>query len=70
MKKEDQHLDRVRKLNVNQTGERRAPHKPLLLLLAVAKLLRGERDFAFADVESSLNPLLLRYAPVENPGFG
>ena len=57
------YLDQVRRLNVNRQGERRAPHKPLLLLIAIAKLLRGERELPFGDIESLLTPLLKAYAP-------
>ena len=57
------YLERVRNLNVNRHGERRAPHKPLLLLIAIARLLRGERELPFREVESMLRPLLVCYAP-------
>jgi len=59
----DTYLNRIRRLNVNRTGERRAPHKPLLLLIAIAKLLREEREIPFSDVEAILTPLLKAYAP-------
>lgn len=58
-----EYLNAVEKLNVYRRGERRAPHKPLLLLLAISRLQKGERDIPFADVESALNPLLNAYAP-------
>ena len=51
-------LDRVRRLRVNRSGTRRAPHKPLLLLHALAELQQGQRKLAFNDVERSLTPLL------------
>lgn len=57
-----QYLDRVHNLNVYRKGDRRAPHKPLLLI-AIAKLLGGERDLPFAEVEEILSPLLNSYAP-------
>ena len=63
MNYDEQYLDRVCRLNVNIRGERRAPHKPLLLLVAIARLLRGERELPFAEAESILNPLLASYAP-------
>lgn len=58
-----QYLDQVRNLNVNRSGERRAPHKPLLLLVAITKLLKGENQIPFAEAESILKPLLESYAP-------
>ena len=63
MNDSDPYLDRVRGINVYSRGNRRAPHKPLLLLVAIAKLLRGERELPFAEAESMLDPLLASYAP-------
>jgi putative restriction endonuclease len=57
------YLTSVENLNVHQLGDRRAPHKPLLLLLAISRLQIGQRDIPFAEVESALNPLLNAYAP-------
>ncbi len=59
----DQLLERLRSINVNRSGDRRAPHKPLLLLVAIAKLLQGERELSFEEVEGLLRPLLNAYAP-------
>jgi len=56
-------LDKIRNITVNRSGERRAPHKPLLLLLSIARLLQGQRNIPFTDVEKSLGPLLNAYAP-------
>ena len=50
-------------LNVNRSGDRRAPHKPLLLLVAIANLLEGKSELAFNQVERLLRPLLNAYAP-------
>jgi putative restriction endonuclease len=59
----DQLLERIRSINVNRSGDRRAPHKPLLLLVAIAKLLQGVRELGFGEIESLLRPLLNAYAP-------
>ena len=59
----DNHIELVRRLRVYQSGERRAPHKPLLLLIAIAKLLKGQREIPFGEIEETLRPLLDRYAP-------
>ncbi len=56
-------LQRVRNLNVNKSGDRRAPHKPLLLLLALAKMQKGEYQVSFTEVEETLRPLLDIFAP-------
>jgi len=63
MKNKSRYLDAVTNLNVYRQGDRRAPHKPLLLLVAVARLLDGKRELAFGQVASLLDPLLKSYAP-------
>jgi len=63
MSYDDQILKQVRRLNVHRRGERRGPHKPLLLLVAISNLLQGKRNLSFAEVESLLAPLLSTYAP-------
>ena len=49
-------LARLGALNINRHGERRAPHKPLLLLLAIARLRRGQARLAYAEVEAAPRP--------------
>ncbi len=56
-------LEAVRKLNVYRSSDRRAPHKPPLLLIALGELLRGRRELSFEVVEDKLRPLLEEYAP-------
>ncbi len=46
-----------------QKGER-APHKPLLILYAIGKLLRGEdKLISYADIEEDLTNLLKEFGP-------
>jgi putative restriction endonuclease len=41
-----------------------APHKPLLILLALARLQRGERRLvAFTEIDEPLKQLLAEFAP-------
>lgn len=56
-------LAKVSRLNTYHRGERRAPHKPLLLLTAIGALMKGRRDLPFSFVEDMLNPLLRAFAP-------
>ena len=57
-------LAQIRKLNVWAAKGRRAPHKPLLLLLALGRLQRGEpRLVLFEEVEDLLSNLLRLFGP-------
>jgi putative restriction endonuclease len=56
-------LNKFKNLNVNRSGDRRAPHKPLLVLIAIAKLRQGQSKLRYADATSILLPLLRSYAP-------
>jgi putative restriction endonuclease len=56
-------LQKIERLNTFRRGERRAPHKPLLLLIAIAALMHGKRSLSFAEVEERLGPLLRAFAP-------
>ena len=54
-------FDRIR---VWQQGDRRAVHKPLLVLLALGRLLRGESPLVeFAGIEDKLGKLLEEFGP-------
>ena len=66
-------LERIRELNVWGAKGRRAPHKPLLLLLALGRLQRGEpRLTRFEEVEALLSNLLRLFVPpskVQHPEY-
>ena len=60
----DEFLKRIGELNVWRTGGQRAPHKPLLLLLALGDASRGRpRQSTFAEIEPRLRQLLVRFGP-------
>jgi putative restriction endonuclease len=44
-------------------GDQRAPHKPLLVLYALAELERGERWVSFREVDEKLQSLLVEFGP-------
>ncbi len=57
-------LDRFARINIWKRGSERAPHKPLLLLYALAALQRGEdRLIPFARIEENVGRLLHDFGP-------
>ena len=55
-------------IRVFQRGEQRAVHKPLLILLALARIARGEpRMVRFDEVEGTLRQLLTEFGPSSAP---
>lgn len=56
-------LSRFSRLNSWQQGGVRAPHKPLLALLALGELSRGNRRLLFKDFEKKLEALLREFGP-------
>ena len=60
-------LKRIGKLNVWKAHGQRAPHKPLLLLLALARLQRGEERLAlFEEIRGPLTDLLRLFGPARS----
>lgn len=56
-------LERFGDLAVWKRGAQRAPHKPLLVLLALGALERGERWLSFREVDEHLGTLLQQFGP-------
>ncbi|RKU27682.1 restriction endonuclease [Candidatus Poribacteria bacterium] len=57
-------IQRFQKMNVWQSRDKRAVHKPLLVLYSIGKLLRGEdRLTLYQDVEEFLPNLLREFGP-------
>jgi putative restriction endonuclease len=62
--RESEVLRKIERLSTWRRGSERAPHKPLLLLLAVSRVVRGEGRFVeFGEIEEPLGRLLLQYGP-------
>lgn len=64
----DSVLGKIARLRTYRRGERRAPHKPLLLLVAMAELARGKTRLTYPEVEKALEPLLRAFAPQVKSG--
>ena len=61
---EDDLLDRLSRVSVNIHKNRRAPNKPLLLLLALGRALNDdERLVAYTEIERPLKRLLVEFGP-------
>ena len=59
-------------LSVWRRGDQRAPHKPLLLLYALARFSEGRRDLLFSEVEPALRGLLDAFGaprPAQHPEY-
>ena len=57
-------LNRLRTIRQQAIGEYRAPHKPLLLLIAFAGVARGEeRLVKYSDYDTELSKLLIEFGP-------
>lgn len=64
MKSEDL-LNQASKINVCRSGDKRSPHKPLLILLTLGRAQAGKaRLVSFADVEEKLIRMLSDFGPV------
>lgn len=59
----DEVLERFSSLNVWSRAGIRAPHKPLLILLALGRLSRGQTHIPYAECESELTELLREFGP-------
>lgn len=61
---DERFLEALRGLNVWRNGGQRAPHKPFLLLLALARVHRGEsRLISYTEVADDLRDLLDAFGP-------
>lgn len=61
-------LKKFAEVSVWRRGDRRAPHKPLLLLYVLARCSRGEGgEVSYLEAEEGLGPLLREFGPAHSP---
>ena len=59
-------IQKFEDLNLGQSGGKRAPHKPLLVMYAIRRLLRdGSRLLRYSEIDKNLGPLLTEFGPTE-----
>ena len=64
LQKSAETLEQLEAVSVWKRGNQRAPHKPLLLLLALARVQSGEpRLQPYAEVDEKLRSLLIEFGP-------
>lgn len=57
--------ERISNLTIWKRGEERAPHKPLLILLALGKLQTSKTRFlSYEDARKTLKDLLIEFGPI------
>lgn len=57
-------IQRFQDLNLWKSGEKRAPHKPLLVIYAIGKLLQsGSRLIPYSEIDEKLGNLLKEFGP-------
>jgi hypothetical protein len=56
-------LTNIREVSVWKQGDQRAPHKPLLILYALGKLLAGQNDVRFKEFYEPFTKLLQEFGP-------
>jgi len=61
----DQVLEAFARVKSFTQGDKRAPHKPILLLLALAAVQRGERWLRFSEVEASFRSAFFAFGPYQ-----
>ncbi len=62
--KDEEILERFKAINVWANGDRRAPHKPLLILYALGKCSRNEeRLIGYREIDEKLGTLLKEFGP-------
>lgn len=57
-------LNKIETLSIWKKGEQRAPHKPLLIIYALANLQKGKRLLPYEVVKSDLTQLLRDFGPI------
>ncbi|MEQ8239937.1 MAG: HNH endonuclease [Cyclobacteriaceae bacterium] len=60
-------IDKFLSVRAWQSGDKRAPHKSLLMLYALAQLQNNKEMFSYEEVEEKLMELLVNFGPPSKP---
>lgn len=60
-------IEKFRNITLWKSGDKRAPHKPLLILVALSEYLKGKKFILYEEVEEKLNQLLFEFGSINNP---
>ena len=66
MSSEDDFISSLRSICTWKRGYERAPHKPLMLLLALGKLSSGNKKLTYSDCHKELTELLREFGPIRS----
>lgn len=61
-------LEKLKSIKVWRSGDHRAPHKPLLILLALAKFLNHVNQIPYKEIKEKLSELLNNFGPPNAKG--
>jgi len=61
---EDELKRRISNLNTWKKKDQRAPHKPLLVLLALSEFQRGVKNLPYVQMRTKLKSLLIEFGPL------
>ncbi|WP_077212395.1 phosphorothioated DNA-binding restriction endonuclease [Bacillus dakarensis] len=57
-------IEAIKNLTIWKKGNQRAPHKPLLILYALGKILSNQRLLSYEQVSGDLKQLLIEFGPL------
>ncbi len=56
-------IEDFQRITTWKRNSERAPHKPLLILLAISELLSGKHKISYSEIEDKMINLLIEFGP-------